>query len=219
MHRSCNVSRRTACVAGLTLLAPARAVFAQAAAARVARVAFLLEPPVDGPIEQGVVAPFRRALKELGYVEGVNLVLTVRSADGRNAALPELASELLRPPPDVLVTAFPAAILAAKKATQSVPIVALSVDNPVEMGLAQSMAKPGGNITGISSWGLEMLAKRLQLIRELVPSARVVGVLGHPASGSTRARCRWRRTSTPSRRRSAPMGRPGPPTWPGSSTR
>ena len=183
LRRPCRVSRRTACVAGLTLLAAARAVFAQTAAARVARVSFLLEPPVDGPIEQGVVAPFRSGLKEHGYVEGVNLVLTLRSAEGRNAALPDLASELLRAPPDVLVTAFPAAILAAKKATQSVPIVALSVDNPVEMGLAQSMAKPGGNITGISSWGLEMLAKRLQLIRELVPSARVVGVLGHPASG------------------------------------
>lgn len=174
-----------ACAAGLAWLASPRRAFAQTPA-RVARIAFLIEPPLDDAIERAAVAPFRRGLKELGYVEGTTFVLSVRSADGRNDALPSLAAELMRSAPDVLVAAFPAATLAAQKVTRTVPIVAASVDNPVEMGIARTLAKPGGNITGISSWGAEMVDKRLQLLRELVPSARTIGILVHPAALTTK---------------------------------
>jgi len=171
--------RRAACAAALACLAlPCRAL-AQPAA-RVAKVGLLIEPSIDAAIERGVLVPFRRGMAQLGYAEGANYVLTARSAAGRNDALDGAAVELLRIEPDVVVAAFPSAAYAAKKATRSVPIVAVSVDDPVAMGLAQTMAKPSGNITGISAWGGEIVAKRLQLLRELVPAGRTFGILIHP---------------------------------------
>ena len=180
-RRQSRVARRAVCAVGLAWLASPRGALAQTAS-RTARVGFLIEPSIDDAIERTVLGPFRSGLTNLGYVEGANLVLSVRSAAGRNDALDERAAELLRLAPDVLVAAFPAATYAAKKATRTVPIVATTVDNPVLMGLAQTMAKPGGNNPGISSWGGEMVSKRLQLLRELVPSARVVGILTHPVA-------------------------------------
>jgi putative ABC transport system substrate-binding protein len=88
---------------------------------------------------------------------------------------------------DVLVTAFPAPALAAKAATRELPIVAASVDNPVDMGLAATMARPGSNITGISGWAGELVEKRLQLLHELAPAARRVGILFNPDAAVTRA--------------------------------
>src|SRR3954468_24786032 len=111
VHRHDQVDRRTACAAALGWLALPRGAFAQPAR-RAARVAFLVEGPIDEAIERDALAPFRRGLKELGYVEGANLVVSARSADGRNEALDERAAELLRLAPDVLLAAFPAAAFA-----------------------------------------------------------------------------------------------------------
>ena len=172
-------NRRIACVA---LFVSPQIILAQPVG-RKARIGFLAEPPLDAPMQQGVVEPFRQGLRELGYTEGQNIVIEFRWADGKNERLRDLAGELLQFQIDVLVAAFPAASLAAKIATRTVPVVAVSVDNPMDMGLAVTMARPGGNITGISGWAHEVVAKRLQLVRELVPTARVIAILANPNAG------------------------------------
>ena len=126
-------------------------------------------------------------MRQLGYVEGQNIVIDFRSADGDYERLRELADELLQLQLDVLVAAWPAPALVAKNATRTVPVVAIGVDNPVDMGLAATMARPGGNVTGISSWAGELVAKRLQVVRDLVPNARRIGILFNPEAGVTRA--------------------------------
>jgi putative ABC transport system substrate-binding protein len=170
--------RRTACSA-VVFLGASPVVLAQVVG-RKARIGFLTEAPLDEVWQRAAVEPFRRGLRELGYIDGQNIVLEIRSAEGKNELLKPLMNELLQLKLDVLVTAFPAAAMAAKNATRKLPVVAASVDNPVEMGLAATMARPGGNITGISSWGGEVVAKRLQLVRELVPSVRRVAILSNP---------------------------------------
>jgi len=172
-------NRRIACLA---LFASSQTILAQPIG-RKARIGFLAEPPLDAPIRRGVVDPFRQGLRELGYTEGQNIVIEFRWADGKHERLRDLVGELLQLQLDVLVTAFPASALAAKNATRTLPVVAASVDNPVDMGLAVTMARPGGNITGISSWAQELVAKRLQLVRQLVPTARVIGILANPNAG------------------------------------
>ena len=167
--------RRRAFVACLAVAAAACRVGAQPA--RRARVAFVLEPPLDDAMRQTIVGAFLQGLRDLGYVEGQQFDFEVRSADGKRDRLSDVVGEVLTLRPDVLVAAFPAAALAAKRATTTVPIVAVSVDSPVDSGLAATLARPGGNVTGISSWGTELVAKRLQLLRELVPSTRVAGIL------------------------------------------
>ena len=137
-----------AVVLGILLLGPA----GRAQPARKARIGFLTEAPNDLAVQRGFVEPFRQGLRELGHVEGQNLSLEFRWAEGKYERLPALAAELLRLDLDVLVAAFPAAARAAKNATRTVPIVAIA-DNPVEEGLAASLARPGGNVTGLSSWG------------------------------------------------------------------
>ena len=155
--------------------------------ARRPLIGLLAEPQFDEAMQRAIVEPFRKGLNDLGHVENRNVVLELRSADGQHDRLPALARQLIETPVDVLVAAFPAAALAAKGATQRVPIVAVSVDNPVAMGLAATMARPGGNITGISSWGGELLEKRLQLLREIVRTAERFGILFNPDAGITRA--------------------------------
>ncbi|MEP6875144.1 MAG: ABC transporter substrate-binding protein [Burkholderiales bacterium] len=134
-------------------------------------------------MQRAVVEPFRQGLRELGYVEGQNIVIEFRWANGKYERLRVLADELLRLDLDVMVTAFPAPALVVKEATRSVPVVAASVDDPVDMGLAATMARPGGNITGISGFAQELVAKRLQLMRQLVPTARRIGILANPNAG------------------------------------
>jgi len=170
--------RRTAC-STVVFLAASPAIVAQVAD-RKRRIGFLTEAPLDEVWRRATLEPLRRGLHELGYVEGQNIVLEIRSADGKNERLKSLMSELLQLKLDVLVTAFAAAALTAKEATRTLPVVAAGVDDPVATGLAATLARPGGNVTGISGWAGELVAKRLQLVRELVPSARRVGILINP---------------------------------------
>lgn len=155
-------------------------ILGQQARARPARVGFLIEPSIDDRVRSGTLDPFRHALSGLGYEEARNLVLEVRSAQGSFARLAGVVDELLRLDLDVLVAAFPAPARAVKAATNTLPVVAVGVDDPVDMGLALSMPKPGGNFTGISGFARELVAKRLQLLRELVPRARRFGILSNP---------------------------------------
>jgi putative ABC transport system substrate-binding protein len=120
---------------------------------------------------------FRAGLRELGYVEGQSIRFEFRSDEGQAGRLPELASELVRLKVDIIVTWFTPAARAAKQATREIPIVIALAGNPVETGLVASLARPGGNVTGMSSVGAELAGKSVELIRELLPSARRVAAL------------------------------------------
>jgi len=128
-----------------------------------------------------IVAAFREGLGELGYFEGQNLTIEYRWAEGHYDRLPALAAALVGRKVDVMaVSGSPAAASAAKQATSTIPIVFIGGDNPVADGLVASLARPGGNLTGVSSLVVELNPRRLQLLRELVPQARVIGMIVNP---------------------------------------
>jgi putative ABC transport system substrate-binding protein len=124
---------------------------------------------------------FRQGLAELGYVEGRNLVIEYRSADDRTERLGDLAVELVRLKVDVIVTRGTPAALAAKQATRTIPIVMASSGDPVAEGIVASLARPGGNVTGLHIIGPpELGGKRLQLLKEAVPGSSRIGILWNP---------------------------------------
>jgi ABC-type uncharacterized transport system substrate-binding protein len=124
---------------------------------------------------------FRQGLKETGFVEGENVSIAYRFAENQMDRLPDLAAELVRRQAAVIVTPGSlGAVLAAKTATQMIPIVFAVPDDPVRLGLVASLARPGGNLTGINFFSAELTAKRLELVRELVPRATRVAVLLNP---------------------------------------
>ena len=123
---------------------------------------------------------FRDGLRELGYLEGRSIVIERRSAEGDPQRLPELAADLVRLRVDVIVTATTAATQAAQRATTTIPIVFALADNPEELGLVASLARPGGNITGLTGLIVELTAKRLELVKETMPRVKRVAVLWSP---------------------------------------
>jgi putative tryptophan/tyrosine transport system substrate-binding protein len=125
---------------------------------------------------------FRQALHELGYVEGENIVLEYRNAEGREERLPDLAAELVRLPVDVIATQGLAATRAAKQATTTIPIVQVAGGDLVLAGLVASLARPGGNITGMSTQDVELSGKRLELLKEAMPHASRIAVLWNAAN-------------------------------------
>ena len=129
---------------------------------------------------------FLQGLRELGYVEGKNIVIEYRWADGREERLAELAAQLVRLHPDVLVT-HATGVRAAQQATSTIPIVMGVSSDPVGMGLIKSLARPGGNTTGVTSQIGDLAAKRLQLLKEIVPQLKDVAVLSYESSPSARA--------------------------------
>ena len=122
------------------------------------------------------IEELRQGLRELGYVEGRNLTLEVRSAEGRRERLADLAAELVRLPVDLIVAHTTAGVLAAKHATTTLPIVAAVMTDPVEAGIVESLARPGGNITGSFLSRLELEVKRLELLKEALPGVTRVAV-------------------------------------------
>src|SRR5262249_27008973 len=142
---------------------------------------------VSGKLAQHIrwLAAFRDGLRQLGYVEGENVVLKQRYADGRVERLPELAAELVRLELDVLVAAPAGSALAAKNATHGIPIVFMGEPDPIGTGLVASFARPGGNVTGLADAHTDLLPKRLGFLKELVPGASRVGVLWNPSNAST----------------------------------
>jgi putative ABC transport system substrate-binding protein len=121
----------------------------------------------------------RKGLREMGYVEGQNLLFEYRTADGRNERFAELAKELAGMKVDLIVTRGTPATQAAKAATTVIPIVATAISDPVRTGLVKSLARPGGNVTGLDPFAVELSAKRVELLRETFPGIRRIGVLGN----------------------------------------
>jgi putative tryptophan/tyrosine transport system substrate-binding protein len=151
---------------------------ASAQTARSVRIGYLSSnPPSDTEL---ALNAFRRRLRELGYVEGRNLVIEQRYAHGRFGDLPKLAAELVQQNLDVLFVYGTPASLAAKGATKAIPIVFGGVNDPLAVSLVTDLRKPGGNITGVTTNNSELNAKRLSLLKEAVPSASRVAVLANP---------------------------------------
>jgi putative ABC transport system substrate-binding protein len=133
-------------------------------------------------LEANLVGPFREGLRALGYVEGRDLHIEYRWADGEYDRFPKLVQELLAAKVEVIVTAGTPASLAVKRATTTVPLVMVAVGDPVGTGLVGSLARPGGNITGLSSIAPDLEGKRLELLRELLPKLAHVAVFWNPAN-------------------------------------
>jgi putative ABC transport system substrate-binding protein len=153
---------------------------------KIPRIGYLTVASLSSNVAR--VEKFRQGLRELGYIEGKNIVIEWRSAEGKVERQGELAAELVRLKVDVIVTSGPSMTRAAKKATATIPIVMAQDTDPVGNGFVASLARPGGNITGLSVLSPELSGKQLELLKEIVPKLSRVAVLGNsnePANPKT----------------------------------
>jgi putative ABC transport system substrate-binding protein len=163
------------------LLAAPLAVEAQQST-RVRRIGFL--SAATSSVSSPALDAFRQGLRELGWVEGQNIVVDYRFAEGRSDRLPDLAAELVQLKVDIIVAEATQGVAAAKNATETIPIVMISGSaDPVGLGFIASLARPGGHVTGLSySVGPEIVGKEMELLKEVVPKVRRVAILSNPAS-------------------------------------
>jgi ABC-type uncharacterized transport system substrate-binding protein len=150
---------------------------------KVPRIGFLDNSTASGSAV--LVEAFRQELSKLGWIEGKNITIEYRFAEQKNESLPELAADLVRLKVDLIVVTSPPPALAAKSATTTIPIVMAAGSDPVAAGLIASLARPGGNVTGLSSLSNELITKRLEILKDAVPKLVRVGFL-RPAGGSDR---------------------------------
>jgi len=175
--RSCR--RRILALLGAAVILAPLAASAQSAG-KLPRVGFLGNS--TAALEANLVGPFRDGLSELGYVDGRNISILYRWAEGDYARLPALIADLVASKVDVIVTAGTPAALAVRKVTTSIPLVMVAVGDPVGTGLVKSLARPGGNATGLTSITPELEGKRLELMREVLPKVSRVAVLWNPSN-------------------------------------
>lgn len=169
--------RRREFTALMTVGAAAISFAAVAQTVRIPRVGILM---LGTPEPTSFLQEFRDALRQFGYQEGSNIALELRNANGSPLGLPPLARALVSLNVDVIVGFQTPAVVAAKAATAEIPIVMCPAQEPVKMGFVESFARPGGNITGITTATAEITAKNLDLIREALPRVRSLGVIGNP---------------------------------------
>jgi ABC-type uncharacterized transport system substrate-binding protein len=169
----------------LCLFGPAASVDADVKIPRIG----LIEPGWQ-QANQIFLDSFREGLRTLGWIDGRNILILDRWAEARNDRLPDIVAELIQSGVDVLLTAAPPATVAAKQATGVIPIVMVGPGDPVGLRIVDSLARPGGNVTGLSSMSLDVNAKQLQLLKETVPGLSKVGVMR--ASGDAGEEQRWR---------------------------
>ena len=177
------VSRSISCIAlTITLFATCQSARAQHQA-KVHKVGFLGARSATAP--GGGSEAIRNMLREFGFVEGTNITFEYRFADDKLDSLPALADELIRAKVDLLLTPAPPAALAAKNATKTIPIVFYNVADPVEDRLVESLARPGGNITGVITLAAVLVGKQLELLKETLPRIARVAVLWNPQDASS----------------------------------
>ena len=171
------MNKRIVCfVLGAMLLALSFRTDAQQPAGKVPRIGFLDSGSAAGPL----VEAFRQGLRDLGYIETKNILVEYRFLEGKSDAPPRLVDELVQLKVDVLVLGPQPAIRAAKQSTKSIPIVMVTSQDPVAAGFVSSLARPGGNITGLTRLTRELSGKRLELLKEAVPGVSRVGALSSP---------------------------------------
>jgi putative ABC transport system substrate-binding protein len=175
------ISRRTflTTVTGGLLAAP---LLVEAQPAKVARIGFVLFGPLESPETRQTLEAFRQGLRERGYVEGQNIVIEYRSAGGKIDRLPGLGTELARLKIDLIMARNTPMARAAQQATTTIPIVAAVMGDPVGDGLVASLSRPGGNITGLTFLGPELVPKRLGLLKEAFPKTTRVAAIWHPGA-------------------------------------
>ncbi len=179
------ISRRVFLACGIAVVAVRSSAEGQPAIT-IPRIGVLIPggPPLEKvPNWEG----FRQGLRDLRYVEGQTILLEYRWAEGKPERYPDLVADLLKLPVDVLVPMSVAALPAIRRATATVPVVAVSMSDPVEDGFAKTLARPGGNITGLTLANNELVAKRVQLLKEAIPTAIRMTLLRNPRPGATSA--------------------------------
>lgn len=155
------------------------------APARISRIGYIALPSSSPNVR---LAAFREGMRELGYTEGRNFIVEYRSAEGKYERYPALAAQLVRMSVDVIVAdEGTEAVLAAKNATSAIPIVFTTVNDPVASGIVASLARPGGNLTGLTIQSPETTAKRLQVLKEILPAAKRIVVLVNPGNSSAKS--------------------------------
>jgi putative ABC transport system substrate-binding protein len=173
--------RRRTFLSGATGVALASALPAKAQTSgppiRIGRLS-----PLSAAAEEPMLEGLRRGLREHGWIEGRNFTFEIRTADARVDRLSGLAADLVRVPVDVIVTGSSAGALAAKNATSTIPIVMVTTGDPVAHGLVSSLARPGGNVTGVTALGQDLSAKRLELLKQILPDTTRIAVLTDPGS-------------------------------------
>ena len=147
---------------------------------KIPRIGFLGNS--TAALEENLVGPFREGLRNLGYVEGKNILTEYQWAEGKYDRFPALIGELVAQKVDMIVTAGTPASLAVKKAAPSIPLVMIAVGDPIGTGLIKSLAEPGGNVTGLTSIAADLEGKRIELLREVIPKLSHVAVFWNPAS-------------------------------------
>ncbi len=175
------VTRPTTAVV-LLLLSASLSTAAAQPPEKVPRVGYLNPGSLSDPVSQRRLEAFRQGLRDLGYVEGQNIAIESRWAEGKYDRYPALAADLVRLKVDVIVAQGGAATQAVQQATRTIPIVMSIVLDPVGSGLVPSLARPGGNVTGTSFMGPDLVGKQLQLLKEVVPKVSRVALLRNPAN-------------------------------------
>jgi putative tryptophan/tyrosine transport system substrate-binding protein len=185
------MKRRTFIVGTATVLAARRAAEAQGASGRIYRIAYLSMAPGPSPRSEAL----QQALQDLGYVEGRNATIEYRWADGQADRGRAAAQDLARSGVDVIVTGGPQATRQARDATGTIPIVMAFDYDPVAAGFVASLARPGGNVTGLSANNPVLSGKRLQLLKELVPRITRIAILWNPDEPNSEAALRETQTA------------------------